>query len=221
MFDITKLALKLPGFLKPEECDSLIQEFEQRKEEANLEHSKNYNTNQIENSSFVVVPLRPKTDSFNFIRQKSKEVIDTYIKYLDEPKFFFTDSLKKNLLFSHNYRIMKYKTGASIHPHSDHEPGIYGSLTFNLNDNYEGGEFKFFNGNYTIPLAKGDALIFPADYFWVHEVSPVTKGERYSINSFLANNSQESREKVLYLAHLIDKDYMQNVSQEYMLGPYN
>jgi predicted 2-oxoglutarate/Fe(II)-dependent dioxygenase YbiX len=85
---------------------------------------------------------------------------------------------------------MKYETGAEIHPHSDHAPGTYGSISFNLNDNYEGGEFKFFNGNYTIPLNKGDALIFPADYFWVHEVTKVTKGERYSINSFIRSHPE-------------------------------
>jgi hypothetical protein len=45
---------------------------------------------------------------------------------------------------------MKYETGAEIHPHTDHDPGTYGSISFNLNDNYEGGEFKFFNGNYTV-----------------------------------------------------------------------
>ena len=33
MFDITKLALKIPNFLTNEECDGLINEFEQRKNE--------------------------------------------------------------------------------------------------------------------------------------------------------------------------------------------
>ena len=221
MFDITKLALKIPGFLKPEECDILIQEFEHKKEQAYLEHSKNYNTDNVDFSSFKIVPLEPKTDSFNFIRAKSKEVIDIYLKYLDEPKFFFTSSLKDALKFSHKYRIMKYETGASIHPHSDHDAGIYGSLTFNLNDEYEGGEFKFFNGNYTIPLGKGDALIFPADFFWVHEVSPVTKGNRYSINSFLGDTPDDVRHKTRYLKQLIANDFIQNVSPEYILGPYN
>jgi hypothetical protein len=34
MFDITKLALKIPNFLTHEECDRLINEFEQRKDES-------------------------------------------------------------------------------------------------------------------------------------------------------------------------------------------
>ena len=221
MFDITQLALKIPNFLKHEECDALIQEFEQRKNEANLEHSKNYKTDTVDFSSFKVVPLVPKSNSFNFIRSKTKEAVDIYLDYLDKPKFFFTSSLRNALRFSHNYRIMKYETGASIHPHSDHEPGIYGSISFNLNDDYEGGEFSYFNGNYNVQLGKGDALIFPADFFWVHEVKPVTKGVRYSINSFLTDSPYPTFDKVRYLRYLINKDYLETVPPENILGPYN
>jgi predicted 2-oxoglutarate/Fe(II)-dependent dioxygenase YbiX len=116
---------------------------------------------------------------------------------------------------------MKYETGASIHPHSDHEPGIYGSISFNLNNDYEGGEFKFFNGNYTVKLDKGDALIFPADFFWVHEVSTVTRGTRYSINSFLTSSPYDILNQTKHLKHLMDKDYLENVPLDYILGPYN
>jgi len=221
MFDITKLALTIPNFLTHEECDRLINEFEQRKEEANFEGSLNYNTNKRRQSTFKVVPLKPRTDSFNFIKEKTKLAIDTWINYLEQPKYFFTHSLKSYLNFSHNYRIMKYETGAEIHPHSDHDSGIYGSISFNLNDDYEGGEFKFFNGNHTIPLSKGDALIFPADFFWVHEVTKVTKGERYSINSFIRSYPEDVKDKVDYLTRVINQDYLQNTPTEYLLGPYN
>jgi hypothetical protein len=171
MFDITKLALKLPNFLTHEECDGLINEFEQRKEEAKIESSTNYKNNQYEASSFKVVHLKPYTQNFNLIKEKTKQAVNIYLDYLDQPKYFFTHLLRESLKFSHSYRIMKYGKEAEIHPHSDHDPNIYGSISFNLNEDYEGGEFKFFNGKYTVPLGKGDALIFPADYFWVHEVT--------------------------------------------------
>lgn len=221
MFDITKLALKIPNFLTHEECDRLINEFEERKDEAGLEHSGNVKTGGIEYSSFKVIPLLPNTSNFNFIKEKTKLAIDTWIKYLAQPNFFFTKVLKNKLVFSHNYRIMKYETGANIHPHSDHSPGTMGSLSFNLNDNYEGGEFKFFNGNYTIPLSKGDALIFPADYFWVHEVTKVTKGERYSINSFIQDIPEEVRHTSDYISNLLINDYIKKTPPEELLGPYN
>ena len=221
MIDLTKLALKIPNFLTHEECDGLINEFEQRKEESNLESSLDYKTNEHRLSSFKVVPLKPSTPNFNLIKEKTKLAIDRWIEYLDQPKYFFTHQLKNNLRFSHNYRIMKYGTGAEIHPHSDHAPGTYGSISFNLNGDYTGGEFKFFNGKHTIPLGKGDALIFPADFFWVHEVTPVITGERYSINSFIRNNPEHILNQSQYLSNLMTKDYVDNTPFEELLGPYN
>jgi hypothetical protein len=221
MFNIIDLALKIPNFLSYEECDNLIGEFEERKIEADFEKSLNYNTNEFRQSTFSVVPLRPNTNSFNFIRQKTKEAINLYIEYLDKPKLFFTHLLKEHLRFSHNYRIMKYPTGAEIHPHSDHQAGTYGSISFNLNDDYEGGEFRFFNGKHTVKLNKGDALIFPADFFWVHEVTKVTSGNRYSINSFLCDAPREIADTSLRIHHLLSEDYIKNVPPEFLLGPYN
>ena len=220
MFDITKLALKIPNFLTHEECDGLINEFQQRSNEACGETSRNYETNKIEENNFQVIQLKPYTNNFNLIKEKTKQAINSYIEYLEQPKYFFTDLLKENLLFSHNYRIMKYETGARIHPHSDHDPGIYGSISFNLSNGYEGGEFKFFNGNYTIPLSKGDALIFPADYFWVHEVTTVTKGIRYSINSFLLKFPEATRSLGVDITKLISNKYMAETPDEQILGPY-
>tara|TARA_R110000803_G_scaffold7143_2_gene22998 strand:+ start:285 stop:950 length:666 start_codon:yes stop_codon:yes gene_type:complete len=221
MFDISKLALKIPNFLSHEECDMLINEYEQRKEESNFEGSLNYKTNKHRQSTFKVVSLIPYTDSFNFIREKTKSAIDTWINYLSQPQYFFTHVLKNRLKFSHAYRIMKYETGAEIHPHSDHNTGIYGSISFNLNEDYEGGEFKFFNGNYTIPLGKGDALIFPADFFWVHEVTKVTKGERYSINSFICSHPHHILDQSNLLTNVLSGEYINTTPPEELLGPYN
>ena len=221
MFDITKLALKIPNFLTHEECDRLINEFEQRKEEAGIEMSGNANSGEISTSDYKVVSLKPYTDSFNFIKEKTNLAINSWIKYLSQPNYFFTKAFKNNLIFSHDYRIMKYKVGESIHPHVDFSESIYGSISFNLNEDYEGGEFKFFNGNYTIPLGKGDALIFPADHFWVHEVTKVTKGERYSINSFICNRPYEIQKTGRYLADLYIQDVIKDIPPEELLGPYN
>ena len=220
MFDITKLALKIPNFLTHEECDRLINEFKQRQEESTLESSKNYKSNKFENSSCKVLSLKPYTHNFNFIKEKTKVAISSYIDYLNQPKYFFTDSLRNALNYSHSYRIMEYKKGTSIHPHSDHDPYTYGSVTFNLNNNYEGGEFKFFNGKYKVPLGKGDVLIFPST-FWIHEVSLVTKGTRYSVNSFIRKIPEPIYNGGNHLARLMTEDYIKNTPQEELLGPYN
>ena len=50
-----------------------------------------------------------------------------------------------------------------------------------LNDDYEGGEFAFFDRQLKYKLNKGDVLMFPSTFMYPHEVMPVTQGTRYSI----------------------------------------
>ena len=221
MFDITKLALKIPNFLTHEECDRLIDEFEQRKNESYLESSLNYKTNQYEESLFKVISLLPNTNNFNLIKEKTQSALDTYLDYLEQPKYFFTEQLRDSLRFSHAYRIMKYGIGAEIHPHSDHAAGTYGSISFNLNEGYEGGVFNFFNRNYSIELKKGDALIFPADFFWVHEVTPVTKGVRYSLNSFIMKYPYNTMKSSNAIGNYLANEYIKDTHPNELLGPYN
>ena len=80
---------------------------------------------------------------------------------------------------------MKYNVGQHIKDHSDIDEYIRGSLTINLNDNYEGGEFRFFGGKERVKLSAGEAMIFPAEPIWIHGTEPITKGSRYSIICFL------------------------------------
>ena len=86
---------------------------------------------------------------------------------------------------TNNIRIIKYEVGQQIKDHSDVDANIRGSLTINLNDNYEGGEFRFFGGLEKISLSAGEAMLFPAEPVWIHGTEPVTKGARYAINCFL------------------------------------
>ena len=93
---------------------------------------------------------------------------------------------------------MKYETGQWIHPHTDHDPHVYGSCTINLNNDYEGGVFAFWGGKHKVELKRGDCMIWPADFLWVHEVEEITRGTRYSVNCFLRNKPQHLPKTVSY-----------------------
>mgnify|MGYP006283094167 CR=1 FL=1 len=196
-FDITDLIYKVPNFLTESECKSLIEEYELRSEESSLEHCPDANTGVDTYSSFKRICLVEGTENYNLIFSKTEEAINQYIEYLDSFKCFHIPGLKTALLYSHMYRLMKYDVGSKIHPHSDHDAFVYGSITFNLNDDYSGGEFKFFNGDYEVKLKRGEMMIWPADFFWVHEVSPITSGVRYSTNSFLLSIPPRFKQKTL------------------------
>lgn len=81
------------------------------------------------------------------------------------------------------YELLKYKEGQFYVQHVDSfklRPRAV-SCSFALNDNYDGGEFAFFNRELVYKLNKGDALMFPSNFMYPHEIMPVTSGTRYSI----------------------------------------
>jgi predicted 2-oxoglutarate/Fe(II)-dependent dioxygenase YbiX len=95
-----------------------------------------------------------------------------------------------NKQFSHcriqedsGYELLRYSEGCFYKQHTDsfkiHPRSV--SCSFVLNDNFEGGEFAFFDRELKYKLGKGDALMFPSNFMYPHEVMPVTKGTRYSI----------------------------------------
>jgi len=57
------------------------------------------------------------------------------------------------------------------------------SISICLNNQYEGGEFVFETpeGPHTIPQNEGDAVIFPSNFMFSHQVNKVTAGTRYAL----------------------------------------
>ena len=84
---------------------------------------------------------------------------------------------------------IKYPAGSDgMGVHADHVRNIFdgtrrGIPTLTvlgaLNDNYEGGELEFWEDE-QIKLKAGEALIFPSNFLYPHQVLPITKGNRYS-----------------------------------------
>ena len=56
------------------------------------------------------------------------------------------------------------------------------SIIIALTDDYDGGEFNFPEQSYQVKLKRGEAITFPPNYFYPHEVSPPSNGKRYTIN---------------------------------------
>ena len=180
------LLLHIPNYMSKRDCESLINYYNDATEHSYYENSTTPE-GVHKHSTFKCIELtNPNHREFSILRFAVVDLVKKYRKYLESFNSFHTHAIKTNTFnYIHKYRLLKYDKGASIHPHSDHAPYGYGSCTINLNEDYEGGEFSFFNGKHEINLKRGDAIIFPADHFWVHEVKPIILGERFSFNSFL------------------------------------
>ena len=81
------------------------------------------------------------------------------------------------------YDLLKYSTGGFYVQHTDAflEHPRETSCSLVLNDDFEGGEFAFFDRQLKYKLNKGDALMFPSNFMYPHEVMEVTEGTRYAI----------------------------------------
>ena len=196
---LTDLLYIKRDFLSKEQCDVIINEFESSPEDESFEHCPNAFTGIDTYSSFGTIYPKVNSEAFILIHNTIEKMINEYHDYLDTFNSFHV-SRKKSLLHPHTYRIMKYSRGAKIHPHTDHDfdSGIYGSCTINLNDEYEGGDFLFWGGKHRVKLNRGDVMIWPADFFWVHEVEQVKSGVRYSANTFLCSKPMLLSDDVKY-----------------------
>lgn len=85
--------------------------------------------------------------------------------------------------------ILKYETNkheAGYHFHKDfglHCSDRHLSISICLNNEFEGGEFVFDipGGHYVVPQNIGDAVIFPSNFMFPHQVNKITKGTRYAL----------------------------------------
>ena len=220
MFDIKRLLLRIPNFLTKEECLFLINEHKKQIHLGTKEISADAIDGKWKEATFTAVSALPQTTAFNFLKDKTKKAVKIYTEYLNSSNYFHK-LISESVNFSHDYRILEYKKGAQIHPHIDHDPFVNGSITMNLNDNYEGGEFGFFNNNWKLKLKQGEVIIFPANYFWVHQVNKITQGTRYSINSFLTSLPIKIIDETLNYSEKIMNEYMNTTPKSEILGPYD
>lgn len=118
----------------------------------------------------------------------TKEIIDSCIKVAKE---YVEETTRKDGLYSLSgcttLRFNKYAVDTEMRPHADHIHDIFQgnergipilSLVGLLNDDFEGGEFCFYDE--AIDLKKGDLLLFPSIFLYPHHVKKVTKGVRHS-----------------------------------------
>jgi hypothetical protein len=81
------------------------------------------------------------------------------------------------------WQLLKYGEGHHFGNHVDDNkmyPRTF-SLSYYLNDDYEGGEIEFPRFGLKIKPVANQLIMFPANYVYNHIVHPVTSGTRYAV----------------------------------------
>jgi predicted 2-oxoglutarate/Fe(II)-dependent dioxygenase YbiX len=161
-------------------CDKILAEYAQTDEWVQTEIGSGINTN-IRSAKTIQM-------SEDFVLAKNFELR----KKLDADVFAGASKAIQayNEKFEHcrieedsGYELLRYETGQfyTIHTDSFKARPRAVSCSFALNDDYEGGEFSFFDKETNIKAPKGGAVLFPSNFMYPHEILPVTIGTRYSI----------------------------------------
>jgi len=188
---ISDLKYRINGLVPLNVCKKMIDIFKKYPELTLTEGSFKFKTGKHEQDNFTCLNLsqinNPNKDilyALTVAKHYINTMIINYVNHIKSKKISptFTNKL---INASKNIRILKYDVGQCIKDHSDVSGETRASCTLNLNENYKGGEFRFFDGQIKEVFKTGDGMLFPAEPIWIHGTQPITKGTRYSINCFL------------------------------------
>ena len=154
-------------------CDELISLHKKEKE---------YTEKEVYGEDTNVECYNLDLDDYPEHEQKVFEVVEGIIDRVLVDHIHFPDDLDYE-----SYSVREHYGGTTLHT-----DGIFGenrgrrilSIIIALTDDYDGGEFNFPEQSYQVKLKRGEAITFPPSYFYPHEVSPPSNGERYTINSW-------------------------------------
>lgn len=138
--------------------------------------------NTPERVAMVEYWIQPGQPYFNELVAGLNGGLERYAK--DHPDFFVAKS--------NGFRINRYGPGGYMGRHVDNIHRSHGqkegfplaSCSIILNENFEGGEFVFFD-DHVVPARAGQAIIFPSNFLFPHEVKPIKRGVRYSIVTWM------------------------------------
>lgn len=180
MNNLAEYIIVVPNIVSKELCDSVLAEYKECNDWLNavVRSGEDLNTRNCQTIgvSFNAVIARNRDT-----RQKiDQELFNSVSKAIASYRDVFKDcSIEQDS----GYELLKYNVGGFYKTHTDSfkdRPRAV-SCSLALNDDYEGGEFAFFDRGLKYKLNKGDALMFPSNFMYPHEVMPVTSGTRYSI----------------------------------------
>ena len=180
MKELKDYILVVPSIVPLELCNSIISEYKNCDDWTNALIASGENL-QMRNCQTIGLSCSSVIEKNQTTRQQiDQELFNCASKAIKEYKNSFSYCYIER---DYGYSLLKYSNNCFYRSHVDsafNSPRAV-SCSFALNDDYEGGEFAFFNRELEYKIPKGAALMFPSNFMYPHEVMPVTSGTRYSI----------------------------------------
>jgi hypothetical protein len=130
-------------------------------------------------------------DSVSGQGEKFKAMDERVFKVMSKAKDVYLKTLIEKRGIKHvpdinsdeGYQMLHYSEGYYFKEHCDNGGGMSRVLTctLNISDDHDGGLFRFLRGEFDVRLNAGDAVLFPSNFMFPHEVTEITRGERHAI----------------------------------------
>jgi predicted 2-oxoglutarate/Fe(II)-dependent dioxygenase YbiX len=162
-------------------CDEILNEFKDSNEWVDTAVGFGAIQKNIRNCETIIISYPHVIQKNSEIRHKlDNAIFDSASKCIKKYKEKF---LLCRIVEDSGYELLRYFEGCFYTQHVDSfkERPRAVSCSFILNDDFNGGDFAFFDREFVYKLQKGDAIMFPSNFMYPHEIMPVTKGTRYSI----------------------------------------
>jgi predicted 2-oxoglutarate/Fe(II)-dependent dioxygenase YbiX len=162
-------------------CDAILNEFSNEEEWVKTKVASGVIKPEIRSAETIVL-------SYPHVIEKNPKVRQKLDKYVFSSAGAVIKRYNEKFPLCHieedsGYELLRYKEGQFYTQHTDSFKGRPRavSCSFILNDDYEGGEFAFFDRALKYKPKKGSCIMFPSNFMYPHEIIPVTSGTRYSI----------------------------------------
>lgn len=132
----------------------------------------------VRDTDIILLPSN-KDFSSSILSDLSRDFSDSIKPYLD----YYVNKYDLSVRSYENPQLLRYGKGQKFDEHSDRTmffPRTI-SLTYYINDEYDGGEIEFVNFNLKVKSKKNQLLVFPSTDLYAHKVHPVVDGLRYVI----------------------------------------
>tara|TARA_R100000995_G_scaffold49349_1_gene23651 strand:- start:68 stop:637 length:570 start_codon:yes stop_codon:yes gene_type:complete len=184
---VQQYILEAKKFIPPSICKKIIAYFDEGLKEAEITNNKGgANANKKIRNCTTSYLLSLEKISFgqtivlNYIKSKLHDVGDAYHKRHNE---FYLKTLNQIDLLK--YEANEYEAGYKYHIDASGKTAHrIISISICLNNDFNGGEFKFLlpNGEeLQYPQNVGDLIMFPSNFMFPHQVNKVTQGTRYAL----------------------------------------
>jgi predicted 2-oxoglutarate/Fe(II)-dependent dioxygenase YbiX len=181
MKNINDYILVFEDIIAPALCDDILNEFSNEEEWQKTVVGQGEINPEIRSAETIIL-------SYPHVIGKNTKIRAKLDKYIFYSAGFAIKKYKEKFPLAtiqedSGYELLRYKEGQFYTQHTDSfkdRPRAV-SCSFVLNDDYEGGDFAFFDRELKYKLKKGSCIMFPSNFMYPHEIMPVTSGTRYSI----------------------------------------